>query len=215
MKKLFLLKVLFLFLGIYIPHTPLNAQFHIGSKIETSISAIVPSNQRIPYYSQRVGFRAGAFTALELSPLFDLRSGLFYSLRGFNFGNTPNPYNKDKFWNLHGLNIPLLVVFKLNEQIQIAAGLDMNAVLASNLPVISVPSLQLGIRGECGFNLTERLRVAAYYMHGFNKLLVIRTNRPSQNGYYNNIMAGISMSYILKTVGKKEKIPIEICPSFL
>jgi hypothetical protein len=52
-------------------------------------------------------------------------------------------------------------------------------------------------------------------MHGFNKLLEIKTTRPGQNYFYNNIVAGISMSYILKTVRKKEKIPIEICPPFL
>jgi len=214
-KKLFILKVLLLFLGTYIPSIPLNTQFHVGPEIGTSISAIVPSNQDIPYYTQRIGFRAGAFAEVELNTLFALRSGVFYSLRGFHFGNIPNPYNKDKFWDIHGLNIPLMLVFKLNKQIQIAVGLETNTVLGSNLPLLRIPSLQIGIRGECGFHITERLRVAAYYMHGFNKLLEIKTNRPAQNGYYNNIIAGISMSYILKTVRKKEKIPIEICPPFL
>ncbi|MFT5648161.1 MAG: hypothetical protein ACI976_002857 [Aureispira sp.] len=214
-KKLLLSKVFLLLLGTCISPTQLKAQFHVGPEIGTSISAIVPSNQKIPYYVQRVGFRAGAFAELELSNLFALRSGVFYSLRGFHFGNIPNPYNKDKFWDIHGLNIPLMLVFKLNKKIQIAVGLETNTVLGSNLPLLRIPSLQVGIRGECGFHVTERLRVAAYYMHGFNKLLEIKTNRPGQNDFYNNIVAGISLSYILKTVRKKEKIPIEICPPFL
>jgi hypothetical protein len=214
-KKLFVSKVLLLFLGIAIIPTPLKAQFHIGPEIGAAISAIVPSNQKIPYYAQRISFRAGAFVELELNSLFALRSGAFYTLRGFHFGNIPNPYNKDKFWDVHAVNIPLMLVFKLSKQVQIAAGLESNTVLGSNLPLLRMPSLQIGLRGECGFHITERLRVAAYYMHGFNKLLEIKTNRPGQNDFYNNIVAGISMSYILKTVRKKEKIPIEICPPFL
>lgn len=214
-KKLLLSKVLLLLLGTCTSPTQLKAQFHVGAEIGTAISAIVPSNQKIPYYAQRVGFRAGAFAELELSSLFALRSGVFYSLRGFHFGNIPNPYNKDRFWDMHGLNIPLMLVFKLNKQIQIALGLETNTVLGSNLPLLRIPSLQVGIRGECGFHITERLRVAAYYMHGFNKLLEIKTSRPGQSDFYNNIVAGVSMSYILKTVRKKEKIPIEICPPFL
>lgn len=213
-KKLFLSKV-FLFLGVSLLSTALKAQLHVGPEVGAAISAIVPSNQKIPYYSQRIGFRAGAFVELELSSLFALRSGTFYSLRGFHFGNISNPYNKDKFWDLHALNIPLMLVFKFSEQVQIAVGIESNTVLASNLPVIRIPSVQVGIRGECAFHITKRLRVAAYYMHGFNKLLEIRTSRPGQNDFYNNIVAGISISYVLKTVRKKEKIPIEICPPFL
>lgn len=212
-KKLFVSKILLL--GIFIIPTPSKAQVHIGSEIGTTISAIVPSTQKIPYYAQRIGFRAGAFVELELNNLFALRSGVFYTLRGFHFGNTPNPYNKDKFWDLHAFNIPLMLVFKFSEQVQIAVGIESNTVLGSNLPLVKIPSMQFGMRGECGFHITERFRVAAYYMHGFNKLLEIRTVRPSQNDFYNNIIAGISMSYILKTVRKKEKIPVEICPPFL
>lgn len=214
-KKLFLPKVFLLFLGISIATTPLKAQFHIGSEIGTAISAIVPSNPKIPNYAQRIGLRAGAFVELELSSLFALRSGLFYTLRGFHFGNIPNPYNTDKYWDFHAFNIPLMGVLKISEQVQVAVGLEMNTVLGSNLPIIRTPNVQLGIRGECGFHITERLRVAAYYMHGFNKLLEIKTSRPGQNDFYNNIIAGISMSYVLKTIRKKEKIPIEICPPFL
>ncbi|CAA6824480.1 MAG: Unknown protein [uncultured Aureispira sp.] len=214
-KKRSILKILLLFSGMYSSLAPLNAQFHVGPEIGAAISTIVPSNQNIPYYAQRIGFRAGAFVEVELSNLFSVRSGVFYSLRGFHFGTIPNPYNKDKFWDLHGLNVPLMFVFKLSKQVQLAAGLESNTVLGSNLPLIRIPSMQLGIRGECAFHLTERLRVAAYYMHGFNKLLEIKTNRPGQSGYYNNIIAGISMSYILKTIRKNKRIPIEICPPFL
>jgi hypothetical protein len=214
-KKLFVSKVLLLFLGIYSTPTPLSAQFHVGPEIGAAISAIVPSNEKIPYYAQRIGFRAGVFAELELNTLFSLRSGIFYSLRGFHFGNIPNAYNTDKFWDLHGLNIPLMLVFKLSKQVQIAVGLETNTILGSNLPLINIPSVQLGIRGECGFHITEQLRVAAYYMHGFNKLLEIRTQRPGQNDFYNNVVAGISMSYIIKTIRKKEKIPSDICPPFL
>lgn len=214
-KKLYITKALLLFLGIYSSPTPLNAQVHIGPEIGAAISAVVPSNIKIPNYAQRIGFRAGAFAELELNSLFALRSGVFYSLRGFHFGDVPNAYNTDKFWDLHGLNIPLMLVFKLNQQIQVAAGVEMNTILGSNLPLVNIPSVQIGIRGECGFHITEQLRVAAYYMHGLNKLLEIKTRRPGQNDFYNNILAGISMSYVLKTLRKKEKIPIEVCPPFL
>jgi hypothetical protein len=135
-KKLFLPKVFLLFSGISLSPTTLNAQFHIGPEIGTAISAIIPSNQKIPNYAQRVGLRAGAFVELELSSLFALRSGVFYSLRGFHFGNIPNPYNTDKFWDLHAFNIPLMGVLKISEQVQIAVGLEMNTVLGSNLPLI-------------------------------------------------------------------------------
>lgn len=214
-KKLFLTKLLGLFWAAYCCPFQVNAQFHVGAEMGTAISAIVPSNQKIPYYAQRIGFRAGAFAELELSPLFALRSGVFYTLRGFHFGNVPNLYNKDKFWDLHGLNTPLMLVFKLSKQVQIAAGLEMNVVLGTNLPLIRLPSVQVGIRGECGFHITERLRVAAYYMHGFNKLLEIRTSPPRQNDFYNNILAGISISYVIKTIRKQEKMNIKICPPFL
>ncbi len=214
-KKLYITKALLLFLGIYSSPTPLNAQVHIGPEIGAAISAVVPSNIKIPNYAQRIGFRAGAFAELELNSLFALRSGVFYSLRGFHFGDVPNAYNTDKFWDLHGLNIPLMLVFKLNQQIQVAAGVEMNTILGSNLPLVNIPGVQVGIRGECGFHITEQLRVAAYYMHGLNKLLEIKTRRPGQNDFYNNILAGISMSYVLKTLRKKEKIPIEVCPPFL
>jgi hypothetical protein len=214
-KKLYITKALLLFLGIYSSPTPLNAQVHIGPEIGAAISAVVPSNIKIPNYAQRIGFRAGAFAELELNSLFALRSGVFYSLRGFHFGDVPNAYNTDRFWDLHGLNIPLMLVFKLNQQIQVAAGVEMNTILGSNLPLVNIPGVQIGIRGECGFHITEQLRVAAYYMHGLNKLLEIKTRRPGQNDFYNNILAGISMSYVLKTLRKKEKIPIEVCPPFL
>jgi len=214
-KKLFIPKVLLLFLGTSTSSSPLNAQFHIGPEIGTSISAIVPSNQKIPYYAQRIGFRAGVFIEQELNTLFALRSGIFYTLRGFHFGNIPNPYNTAKFWDLHAFNLPLMGVLKLSEQVQVALGLEMNTVLGTNLPLVRIPSIQIGIRGECGFHITERLRVAAYYMHGFNKLIEIRTNRSGQNDFYNNIIAGVSMSYVFKTIRKKEKIPVEICPPFL
>lgn len=214
-KKLYITKALLLFLGIYSSPTPLNAQVHIGPEIGAAISAVVPSNIKIPNYAQRIGFRAGAFAELELNSLFALRSGVFYSLRGFHFGDVPNAYNTDRFWDLHGLNIPLMLVFKLNQQIQVAAGVEMNTILGSNLPLVNIPGVQVGIRGECGFLITEQLRVAAYYMHGLNKLLEIKTRRPGQNDFYNNILAGISMSYVLKTLRKKEKIPIEVCPPFL
>lgn len=214
-KKLFALKTLLLPIGLLISTTSLKAQFHIGPEIGGAISAMVPSNQKIPNYAQRIGLRVGGFVEMEISSLFAIRSGLFYTLRGFNFGTISNPYNEAKFWDIHGLNIPMMFVLKLGDQVQMALGLEMNNVLGSNLPLIRLPSIQMGLRGECGFQINNQLRVSAYYMHGFNKLLEIRTSRPGQNDFYNNIIAGISVAYIAQSFYKKSKPSIEICPPFL
>ncbi len=215
-KKLFVSKALLLFLGwcFSLPNR-LQAQIHIGPEVGTAISAIVPSNQTIPYYAQRIGVRGGMFAEVEISSLFAIRSGVFYTLRGFHFGNVPNPYNTDKYWDMHSLNIPMMGVLKLNQQVQVALGVEMNTVLGSNLPLIRIPSIQLGMRGECAFHITEQLRVAAYYMHGFNKLLEIRTRQSRQNDFYNNIIAGISLSYVLISTPQSSSIPVDLCPPFL
>lgn len=201
--------------GMLIPIFDSQAQFHIGAEIGTAISAVVPSNQSIPVYAQRISPRAGLYGELDVHTLFSFRTGIFYSLRGFEFGIFPNNYNTDKFWDLHCLAIPLMLVFKPSKQVQVALGLEWSNVVHTNLPLIQVPSLLFGLRGACGFHITKQLRVSAYYTYSLTKLLETTGVSPSQKAFYNNILAGISMACVLTTFPKKIKKAKEYCPPYL
>lgn len=215
MTKKLVLTIWLIIIGLLINSFHSQAQFHIGPEIGTAISAIVPSDQDIPEYAQRISARVGFFGEAELIELFSLRSGIFYSLRGFNFGTTPNTYNNSKFWDLHCIVIPLMAVFKPSEKVQLALGVEFNSVVNSNLPLIQTPSLLIGIRGECGFHVTNQLRVAAYYTHTINRLLEIPASNGKKDGFYNNILAGISMSYVLKSFPNSKNQVEETCPPYL
>lgn len=213
MNKQFVLKILGLIWVPMLCSSPSQAQYKIGIEMGTSISSLVPSNQNIPTYAQRISSKIGLSTEVESSPLWAFRTGLYYSLRGFHFGSNKNSFNQSDYWDLHCISIPILVVFKASEQVQCAVGLEISNAVGTNIPLIEPRSFLFGISGECGFHITPSFRVSAHYTHVLSRLLEATIPYPQRGAFYNNILAGISMTYILSTFSPIETHPP--CPSYL
>ncbi|MFK7798857.1 MAG: outer membrane beta-barrel protein [Aureispira sp.] len=173
-----------------------GAFYRIGIEMGLSLSTFIPDNQLIPIYNQRLGGRLGIFALHRLHKSFDLRTGLMYTLRGLAFGNQPNPYNQARVWSLHGFAVPLMLFYHLSDRVNIALGVEFVGFFDGNLPVYRNDG-DIGLRGSCGFYITPRCRIAAYYSHGLQRYLL---NAQPANGLtppyaYNNIISGISVSY--------------------
>ena len=110
-------------------------KWQVGIEVGGVISAMVPSNQDIPYHSQRVGFRAGLYVQQQLPAGFALRSGVFYTLRGMYVDPAGLPGFPFDYWEMHGINVPLMVVYSLNDQVDVALGMEANGIVRSNYPL--------------------------------------------------------------------------------
>ena len=213
-----LLSGLFLFFAMHLSAQSLARppQWEVGLELGGAISAMVPSNQSIPYYDQRIGFRVGGYLQRQLPANFALQSGLLYTLRGMYYNPAAFPSGHVRYWDLHGANIPLMIVYRLSARIQLALGVEFNAVLASNLNLMPLPLLQWGPRGSVGFNWSARLRIAAYYTHLLGRLLPLPSAPGQPENYYNNIITGICITYRL-TANPAEKappLPLPPCPRY-
>ncbi len=191
-------------------------KWQVGIEVGGVISAMVPSNQDIPYHSQRVGFRAGLYVQQQLPAGFALRSGVFYTLRGMYVDPAGLPGFPFDYWEMHGINVPLMVVYSLNDQVDVALGMEANGIVRSNYPLRGIPGLQAGPRGAVAFNWTTRLRIAAFYTHLLPRFLP-SANAPGQpENFYNNIVSGISSSYRLTgdLVDQGPPLPEPPCPRY-
>lgn len=189
--------------------------YRMGVELGGSISTFVPETVNIPIYNQRLGGRLGVFAMHQLYPSFDLRTGIFHTLRGMAFGDQPNPYNQDRFWNLHHISAPVMLFYHVSSRVNLALGLEFNALINSNLPLYR-DELNVGIRGACGFYITQQCRIAAYYSHSLNRYWLHSTPpRPRQpvTNAYNNVVAGISVSF--EFYQRKEKTAAASSPLIL
>ncbi|MGH1335366.1 MAG: outer membrane beta-barrel protein [Aureispira sp.] len=175
------------------------AFYRVGVETGLAISSFLPEKVNIPIYNQRLGGRFGFYAMHRLKDKLDLRTGFVYSLRGVAFGENPNPYNLDPLWNLHQLSSPVMLFYHLSNRVNVALGVELNLTIKSNIPAgYSNTGLPIiGLRGSCGYYITPRCRIAAYYAHVLNDFLL---DGPASNGLkppytYKNIMAGISVSF--------------------
>lgn len=112
MKK----KLLFLFLLFYTSTTlAVDAGFLLGA----GISDIEGSNYFI--LSEEGGFRLGVPLRFQMSELFDLRTGFFYSLRKFQETIT-TPVQDSEEYRMGYLEIPLLAQLKITNWLGLFAG---------------------------------------------------------------------------------------------
>lgn len=191
-------------------------KWQMGVEVGSAISAMVPSNQFIPYHGQRIAFRAGLYVQRQLPAHFALRSGLFYTLRGMYLAPASVPGFPYKHWEMHSVNLPLMVVYFLSPRVEVALGMEANGIVRSNSPLKGVPGLQAGPRGAVAFHWTTRLRIAAYYTHLLPRFLPSAGAPGQPENYYNNIVSGISVSYRLTNdrVYKGPPLPEPPCPRY-
>lgn len=192
--------------------------YRIGLEVGGSISTFVPQTVNIPIYNQRLGGRLGVFAMHRLYQSFDLRTGIFHTLRGLAFGDQPNPYNQDPLWNIHCISAPFMLFYHLSSRVNLALGVELNAIVESNLPIYR-DELNIGIRGACGFYITKQCRIAAYYTHLLNRYWIqSASTRPRQllTNAYNNIVAGISISFEFYQRRDYSAVPtfVHPCPRF-
>lgn len=191
-------------------------KWHMGIEGGVGISAMIPSNQFIPYHGQRISLRAGLYVQHQLPANFALRSGLFYTLRGMYLAPASVPGFPHNYWEMHSVNIPLMIVYFLSPRVDVALGMEANGIVRSNHPLKGVPDLQAGLRGAVGFNWTTRLRIAAYYTHLLSRFLPSAAAPGQPENYYNNIVSGISLSYRLSkdSAYKGPPLPESSCPRY-
>lgn len=198
---------------------PLNSSFaqsqQVGVELSGALSAIVPKNFFATAYSQRIIPEVGLFYQVHIAGPLSLRTGLRYSLRGFNFEPQQNPYNQDAFWDMHCLSVPLLLLVRFAEVFEVGLGADLAPVVYSNVPLVDDKStILVGLRGHFSYHLNPQFSVGAYYCYGLTRLLEGWLPQQQVNNFYLNILSGIQVSYSFwQKPSPKEAA--QFCPPFL
>lgn len=213
-KQLLLLGIFFHCFGLIAIAQKPALFYRIGLELGGSGSNFVPKQVYIPQYNSRLGGRLGVFAMHRLWKSLDLKTGIFYKLRGVSFSGEPNPYDQSPTWNLHSITFPLMLFYHLSSRVNIALGVEINAVTNSNLP-ISSRGVDLGVRGSCGYYIVPRCRVAAYYTVGFGEFRIYSSSSNATHSY-TNIIGGFSVAYELYQRKDYSAAPpfIHPCPRF-
>lgn len=129
-----------------------SAQVKIGIEFGTTLSTTHSSSNE--YIAKpKISTRGGFNFSYQASPLFSIRSGVFYASRG-------DAYNRP----LHTLSIPVIAQFHLIPQLSFGIGLETNVFLRTFPPTNYYP-LTLGARAEINWHISSKIQLTAHFAH--------------------------------------------------
>jgi hypothetical protein len=153
-------------------HLPLNAQSTFGVKGGLNAAWMGIENEKL-----RFGFHAGAYGSLDLGKAALLQAELMYSQKGSNF-NKVLPYDIPLFYTYHYLSLPVMIGFKLGENVVLQIGPEVSYLLSANIlfdeNVIKArevfPDFDLGVLAGIQIVITDQIDLQLRYVHGFTEM---------------------------------------------
>jgi len=130
----------------------------------------------------RLGFHAGLYGQILSSETFAIQPELLFSTKGAKASHSGLIINQDVSYNLNYIDLPVLLVFKLGESVEIHAGPYASYLLSANISYEgnaangvkevnknSLKSFDYGLAGGLGMNFGN-VQVGARYNYGLVKI---------------------------------------------
>lgn len=130
----------------------------------------------------RLGFHAGLYGQIFSSETFAIQPELLYSTKGAKANYSGLTVNQDISYNLNYIDLPVLLVFKLGESVEIHAGGYASYLLNANISYEGglsngvseinknhLKSYDYGLAGGLGMNFGN-VQVGARYNYGLVKI---------------------------------------------
>lgn len=130
----------------------------------------------------RLGFHAGVYGQILSSETFAIQPELLFSTKGAKANYSGLIINQDVSYNLNYIDLPVLLVFKLGETVEIHAGAYASYLLSANISYEgnaangvkevnknSLKSFDYGLAGGLGMNFGN-VQVGARYNYGLVKI---------------------------------------------
>ncbi|MBB6610918.1 PorT family protein [Pontibacter sp. Tf4] len=185
-------------------------QVQYGSKAGVNISSIHFKDADPDDFRERLGAHAGLFAEFNLNEKLYVRPELLYSLKGNQF--TASMSNNKGNIDLHYVNLPLLVGYRLTDKVAVYAGPEAGYLVAAfsrtekssyNLKgKAGYEDLDLGISGGVAYKLTSTWQLDARYTYGFPLLMTYYTldhqgASPEKNRDGSNRTFQVGVSYYI------------------
>lgn len=175
----FTLITLLISLGM-IQHT--LAQWNTRAGIKGGLNASNLYVENVDDENARIGFHAGLYGQIVTSEFIALQAELLYSTKGSEDYYNDGLFNQKVKYNLNYIDLPLLLVFKLGEVVELHAGGYASYLLGANISYEGdfangedevdrdhLKSHDLGFSGGVGVNFGA-IQVGARYNYGLVQL---------------------------------------------
>lgn len=178
MKKFAVVILLFLFASIPSYAQQLKIGVKGGPGLVDVVAVRTPDGfgGEDSYYKMRPSYHFGVFGLIDLSSRFYVQTELLYANKGFR---SNDPGASEANIHLHYLTLPLLLSYKISENVHVAVGGELGYRLAarskfdnSNLDVNAIykREIDVGIDAGLQYYFSSQINLGVRYIHGLSNI---------------------------------------------